>query len=84
MTPPLSTVLSPRIGGYRIDEHEGLLFLVMDFVYGTDLRHVIHDGPFDPMRAVELLGQTVDYVAPEPITGAHTDARTGPIADRRL
>src|ERR1700732_4701289 len=39
-------------------EHEGLLFLVMDLVCGTDLRAVIaRSGALDPDRAVALLGQ---------------------------
>ena len=117
-------------------DHEGLLFFVMDYVTGTDLREILsRSGALDPGRAVELLDQfasaldaahrrglvhrdvkpanilitvrdgeehayltdfglakkfdtasgltvkgavvgTVDYMAPEQITGAHTDART--------
>lgn len=117
-------------------DHEGVLFLVMDFIYGTDLRHLLQEsGALDPERAVDLLGQfasaldaahekglvhrdvkpanmlitvrdgqehgyltdfgvakhaesiasltatgavlgTVHYMAPEQVTGGHTDART--------
>ena len=117
-------------------EHEGLLFFVMDYVTGTDLRDVLlKKGALDPARAVDLLEQcasaldaahrrglvhrdvkpgnilitvkdgeehayltdfglakkfdtasgmtakglmvgTVDYMAPEQITGSRTDART--------
>jgi len=117
-------------------EHEGLLFFVMDFVYGTDLRHLLlESGALEPDRAVDLLVQfasaldaahvkglvhrdvkpanmlvtvrdgqehgyltdfgiakrsdnigaltstgavvgTVHYMAPEQVTGDHTDART--------
>ena len=117
-------------------EHEGLLFLVMDFIYGTDLSQLLRkSGALEPDRAVEILTQlasaldaahrkglvhrdvkpanvlitvrdgeehayltdfglakrsdtvgamtrkgavvgTVDYMAPEQITGGSTDART--------
>jgi tRNA A-37 threonylcarbamoyl transferase component Bud32 len=124
------------VGIHYAGEDEGLLFFVMDFVTGTDLRQVLlKDGAIEPVRAVDLLEQsasaldaahrrglvhrdvkpanilitvrdgqehayltdfglakkfdtatgltakgllvgTVDYMAPEQITGAHTDART--------
>ncbi len=124
------------VGIHYAGEHEGLLFFVMDYVTGTDLREiVVKQGALEPNRAVELLDQfasaldaahrrglvhrdvkpanilitvkdgeehayltdfglakkfdtvsgltvkgavvgTVDYMAPEQITGAHTDART--------
>jgi len=124
------------VGIYYAGEHEGMLFFVMDFVTGTDLREVLlKEGALDPNRAVDLLEQfgsaldtahhrglvhrdvkpanilitvkdgeehsyltdfglakkfdtasgltakgllvgTVDYMAPEQITGARTDART--------
>ena len=124
------------VGIHYAGEDEGLLFFVMDYVTGTDLRQVLmKDGAIEPERAVELLEQfasaldaahrrglvhrdvkpanilitvrdgqehayltdfglakkfdtatgltakghlvgTVDYMAPEQITGSHTDART--------
>ncbi len=124
------------VGIHYAGEHDGLLFFVMDFVTGTDLRELLlKQGALDPGRAVELLDQfaaaldaahrrglvhrdvkpanilitvndgeehayltdfglakkfdtvsgltvkgavvgTVDYMAPEQITGGHTDART--------
>ncbi len=117
-------------------EHQGLVFFVMDYVHGTDLREVlVKYGPVEPTRAVDLLERlasaldaaharglvhrdvkpanilisvqdgeehayltdfglarkadtvtgltakglmvgTVDYMAPEQVTGEHTDART--------
>ena len=40
------------------DEHEGLLFLVMDLIPGKDLRKLIrHSGPIEPQRATNLLAQ---------------------------
>jgi serine/threonine protein kinase len=124
------------VGIHYAGEHEGLLFFVMDYVTGTDLREVlVKQGALEPTRAVDLLEQfasaldaahsrglvhrdvkpanilitvkdgeehayltdfglakkydtasgltakgtvvgTVDYMAPEQITGTRTDART--------
>ena len=124
------------VGIHYAGEHEGMLFLVMDFIYGTDLRQMlIKTGALEPDQAVDLLVQfasaldaahakglvhrdvkpanmlitvrdaeehgyltdfglakrsdnvggltqkgvvvgTVDYMAPEQITGNPTDART--------
>jgi class 3 adenylate cyclase/tetratricopeptide (TPR) repeat protein len=42
----------------RADEHDGLLFLVMDLIPGTDLGKVIRQsGPIEPRRATNLLAQ---------------------------
>ncbi|MBV9684762.1 MAG: serine/threonine protein kinase [Solirubrobacterales bacterium] len=132
-----ASIAHPNVVGiHYAGEHEGLLFLVMDFVSGTDLRHLLQDsGALEPERAVDLLVQfasaldaahakglvhrdvkpanmliavrdgeehgyltdfgvakrsdnigaltstgamvgTVHYMAPEQITGDHTDART--------
>ena len=124
------------VGIHYAGEHEGLLFFVMDYVTGTDLREILlKHGALEPARAVDLLEQfasaldaahrrglvhrdvkpanilitvkdgeehayltdfglakkfdtasgltakgsvvgTVDYMAPEQITGTRTDART--------
>jgi hypothetical protein len=124
------------VGIHYAGEHDGLLFFVMDYVTGTDLREILlKQGALEPNRAVDLLEQfasaldaaharglvhrdvkpanilitvedaeehayltdfglakkydtasgltakgvvvgTVDYMAPEQITGTHTDART--------
>jgi serine/threonine protein kinase len=124
------------VGIHYAGEQDGLLFFVMDYITGTDLREVLlKQGALDPERAVDLLEQlasaldaahrlglvhrdvkpanilitvrdgaehayltdfglakkfdnasgltakgsvvgTVDYMAPEQITGSHTDART--------
>src|ERR1700759_3609349 len=124
------------VGILYAGEHEGLLFFVMDYVTGTDLREIlVKHGALDSPRAVDLLEQfasaldaararglvhrgvkpanilitvrdgeehayltdfglakkfdtasgltakghlvgTVDYMAPEQITGSHTDARS--------
>jgi serine/threonine protein kinase len=124
------------VGIHYAGEQDGMLFFVMDYVIGTDLRQILlKHGAVEPTRAVDLLEQsasaldaahgrglvhrdvkpanilitvkdgeehayltdfglakkfdtatgltakgllvgTVDYMAPEQITGAHTDART--------
>ncbi|HXD58913.1 MAG TPA: serine/threonine-protein kinase [Thermoleophilaceae bacterium] len=124
------------VGIHNAGDHDGMLFFVMDFVTGTDLRELLlKAGALEPHRAVDLLQQcasaldaahrsglvhrdvkpanilitvrdgeehayltdfglakrsetaaaltakgivvgTVDYMAPEQITGAHIDART--------
>jgi Protein kinase domain len=124
------------VGIHYAGDHDGLLFFVMDFVTGTDLRELLlKSGALEPHRAVDLVHQcasaldsahrsglvhrdvkpanilitvrdgaehayltdfglakrsetaaaltargvvvgTVDYMAPEQITGAHIDART--------
>jgi serine/threonine protein kinase len=124
------------VGIHYAGEQDGLLFLVMDFVYGTDLRQLLlKGGALEPERAVDRLVQvasaldaahhkglvhrdvkpgnilitvrdgeehayltdfglakrsdtvgaltqlgavvgTVDYMAPEQVTGGPTDART--------
>jgi serine/threonine protein kinase len=46
------------VGIHYAGEHDGLLFLVMDFVHGTDLRELLRkSGALDPDRAVDLLVQ---------------------------
>ena len=46
------------VGIHYAGDHDGTLFLVMDFIYGTDLRHLlVESGALDPERAVDLLGQ---------------------------
>jgi serine/threonine protein kinase len=46
------------VGIHYAGEDDGLLFFVMDFVYGTDLREMLRkSGAVEPGRAVELLVQ---------------------------
>jgi serine/threonine protein kinase len=46
------------VGIHYAGEYEGVLFLVMDFVYGTDLRELLREsGALEPDRAVDLLAQ---------------------------
>jgi serine/threonine protein kinase len=46
------------VGIHYAGEDEGLLFFVMDFVYGTDLREMLRkSGAVEPSRAVDLLTQ---------------------------
>ena len=42
-------------------DQDGLLFFVMDYIVGTDLRELLkRSGAFEPRRAVALLGQLAD------------------------
>jgi serine/threonine-protein kinase len=46
------------VGIHYAGEHDGLLFLVMDFVHGTDLHQLLRkSGALEPDRAIELLVQ---------------------------
>jgi len=46
------------VGIHYAGEHEGMLFLVMDFITGTDLRHLLQEsGGLEPDRAVDLVEQ---------------------------
>ena len=54
-----ASITNPNVVGiHYAGEQDGLLFFVMDFIHGTDLRDVLKkSGPIDPDRAVELLTQ---------------------------
>ncbi|MGB0094059.1 MAG: serine/threonine-protein kinase [Solirubrobacteraceae bacterium] len=46
------------VGIHYADEYQGLLFLVMDFISGTDLRELLRkSGSLDPSRASDMLAQ---------------------------
>jgi serine/threonine protein kinase len=46
------------VGIHHAGEHDGMLFFVMDYVTGTDLREVlVKHGAIDPARVVDLLDQ---------------------------
>src|SRR5581483_7411629 len=46
------------VGIHYAGDHDGMLFFVMDYVTGTDLREVLlQNGALDPARAVDLLEQ---------------------------
>jgi serine/threonine protein kinase len=46
------------IGIHYAGEHDGVLFLVMDFVYGSDLGNLLRErGALEPDRAVEIVSQ---------------------------
>src|SRR5690242_16524657 len=43
---------------YDAGEQDGVLYIVMQFVEGTDLKGLLsREGPLDPRRATALLGQ---------------------------
>ncbi len=46
------------VGIHNAGDHDGMLFFVMDYITGTDLREVlIKHGAMDPSRVVDLLDQ---------------------------
>jgi serine/threonine-protein kinase len=45
---------------YDFGEVDGLLYIAMRFVDGSDLASLIKDGPISPMRALNLLGQVAE------------------------
>ena len=46
------------VGIHNAGEHDGMLFFVMDYVTGTDLREVlVKSGAMDPSRVIDLLDQ---------------------------
>lgn len=45
---------------YDFGELDGLLYLAMRLVHGSDLAKLIADGPLSPHRALELLDQAAD------------------------
>jgi serine/threonine protein kinase len=46
------------VGIHNAGEHDGMLFFVMDYITGTDLREVlVKDGAMDPSRVLDLLDQ---------------------------
>jgi serine/threonine protein kinase len=69
------------VGIHYAGEQDGLLFLVMDFVYGTDLREVILScGALEPDRAVDLLGQVATALDAAHSKGlVHRDVKPGNI-----
>ena len=46
------------VGIHNAGEHDGMLFFVMDYITGTDLREVlVKSGAMDPSRVIDLLDQ---------------------------
>jgi serine/threonine protein kinase len=60
-------------------EHEGMLFLVMDFIYGSDMRELlIKTGALDAHRAVDLLAQFASALDAAHAKGlVHRDVKPG-------
>ena len=69
------------VGIHYAGEHEGMLFFVMDFVTGTDLREVlVKTGALDPNRAVDLLQQCASALDAAHRGGlVHRDVKPGNI-----
>jgi serine/threonine-protein kinase len=61
-------------------EHDGLLYLVMLFVPGRDLRYELAEGPLTPQRAASIIGQVgaaLDYAHDKGLV--HRDVKPGNI-----
>jgi serine/threonine protein kinase len=69
------------VGIHYAGEQDGLLFLVMDFVYGTDLRHLLlKSGALEPERAVDRLAQVASALDAAHRKGlVHRDVKPGNI-----
>jgi serine/threonine protein kinase len=67
------------VGIHYAGEHDGLLFLVMDFVHGTDLRELLQKtGALTPDRAVDLLAQLASALDAAHRKGlVHRDVKPG-------
>jgi hypothetical protein len=67
------------VGIHYAGEHDGLLFLVMDFIHGTDLRDLLQKtGALTPDRAVDLLTQLASALDAAHRKGlVHRDVKPG-------
>jgi serine/threonine protein kinase len=67
------------VGIHYAGEHDGLLFLVMDFIHGTDLRQLLQkSGALEPERAVDLLAQLASALDAAHAKGlVHRDVKPG-------
>src|SRR6266508_1572018 len=64
---------------YEAGEHEGVLFIAMRYVEGTDLGGLLErEGPLDPTRAVALITQVASALdAAHEVGLIHRDVKPG-------
>jgi serine/threonine protein kinase len=63
---------------HQLLEHDGRLYLVLEYVPGRSLAEVIdHDGALDPEAAYSTCAQIARAPRPEAVQRAHLDRRDG-------
>ena len=57
-------------------EHDGVLYLAMAYIEGTDLRELLRAGRLEPERALDLIAQTADALGAAHAAGlVHRDVK---------
>jgi serine/threonine protein kinase/tetratricopeptide (TPR) repeat protein len=63
---------------HEVDEHDGMVFIVMECVEGEDLRARLRDGPLDPDAAIDIAIQVAEGLAEAHEHGiVHRDIKPG-------
>jgi len=52
------------VGVYDVGEENGMQYIVMEYVRGTDLKHYIHENPSIPLeKVVDIMGQILSAIS---------------------